>query len=255
MIKRFKVSFPLPHGAHEKRNAYVYLPESYFHNETQHYPVLYMFDGHNLFSDDEATYGKSWGLGDYLDATETQLIVAAVECNHHPNNGRLEEYSPFTFKDPEVGVVVGRGRTTMNWFTHKFKKEIDRRYRTIPDREHTFIAGSSMGGLMSLYALLEYNSVFSRAAALSPSLWTSPARLRNMIMQAPLDPNTVLYMDYGSEEFGNHKNQRRAFGELAAQLMWRKIALDCRVVPGGSHCEASWEKQVPFFISTLLYDI
>lgn len=112
-----------------------------------------------------------------------------------------------------------------------------------------------MGGLMSIYALMEYNHVFSRGAALSPSLWISPVEVHNMLSSAHFAPDTVLYMDYGSEEFGNHKNMRRAFGEVATLLMWKKLSLHCRIVPGGTHCEASWEKQIPFFMETLLYGL
>lgn len=252
MVKRFKIAFPIADGR-EERMAYVYLPKSYYSNKEKRYPVLYMFDGHNVFFDSDATYGKCWGLKEYMDRTKTQMIIAAVECNHSPDNGRLEEYSPFSFKDPYFGMIAGRGKATMDWYVKVFKRRIDKYYRTIPDREHTFIAGSSMGGLMSLYALVEYNHIFSRAAALSPSLWTSPVQLKNMIAHFTPLPDTVLYMDYGSEEFGNHKNLRRSFGEIASSLMWHNVSLNCRIVPGGTHCEACWERQIPFFMNTLLY--
>ena len=252
MIKCFKVRVPLPEGSEERR-AYVYLPKSYYQNKKRRYPVLYMFDGHNVFFDEHATYGKSWGMAEYMDRTKTPMIIAAVECNHSPNNGRLEEYSPFSFQDPHFGIVHGRAKLTMNWLIHDFKQRIDHTYRTLGDRNHTFIGGSSMGGLISLYALLEFNSVFSRAAALSPSLWTAPLQLKNMIARADVRPDTVLYMDYGAEEFGNHKDMRRDFGEIAAQLITKNISLNCRVIPGGTHCEASWERQIPFFMKTLLY--
>lgn len=257
MIKRFKISYPLSDGTRELRNAYIYLPKGYHKekNQNKRYPVLYMFDGHNVFFDSDATYGKSWGMKEYMDRTKTQMIIAAVECNHSPNNGRLSEYSPFTFKDPDLGYVPGLGKATMEWYINVFKPIIDRNYRTLPDRKHTFISGSSMGGLMSLYALMEYNHVFSRAAALSPSLWASPAEVQELLSTAQFEPDTVLYIDYGSDEFGNHKNMRRAFGELATLLMWRKLSLQCRIVPNGTHCEASWEKQIPFFMETLLYDL
>ena len=65
-----------------------------------------------------------------------------------------------------------------------FKKDIDSRFRTLADRENTFIAGSSMGGLMSLYAVLEFNRVFSRAAALSPSIWVAPEKLERLVRRA-----------------------------------------------------------------------
>lgn len=237
----------------ETRRAYVYLPESYDYDPSKRYPVLYMFDGHNLFFDSHATYGKSWGMKEYMDRTKTPLIIAAVECNHSPNNGRLEEYSPYSFKDLHFGKVTGRGKTTMEWFIHTFKEEIDERFPTLPDREHTYIAGSSMGGLMSLYAVLEYNHIFSRAAALSPSLWVDIEKIARLIQRAKIHPDTVVYMDYGSREMNFHSNMRQQFEKVASLLLRRRVMLDCRIVPGGNHCEASWEKQIPFFMHTLLY--
>uniref|UniRef100_UPI004057A396 alpha/beta hydrolase n=1 Tax=Agathobacter sp. TaxID=2021311 RepID=UPI004057A396 len=252
MIKRFKVTVPLPKGS-EKRTAYVYLPDSYSHQKTKRYPVLYMFDGHNLFFDSDATFGKCWGLKEFMDKTRKQLIIAAVDCNHSPNHGRLQEYSPFDFTYADVGHITGRGKTTMDWFAKEFKPEIDRTYRTLSDRRHTFIAGSSMGGLMSLYALLQYNHVFSKAAALSPSLWIHPEKVTKMIQKAALLPDTALYMDYGSEEFSNHEGMKQVFAEAVSELMKQDISLTARIIPGGTHSEASWEKQIPFFMNTLLY--
>ena len=175
MVKKWSVSYPAVNGV-EQRRVYVYLPTMYEADPERRYPVLYMFDGQNVFFDADATYGKSWGVADYLDYTDTPLIVAAVECNAGPNNERLVEYSPYRFDDPTYGHFDGKGQTTMSWFIHRFKPFIDHNFRTLPDREHTFIGGSSMGGLMSLYALLQYNDTFSRAAALSPSIWVSPEK-------------------------------------------------------------------------------
>ena len=76
--------------ADEPRKAYVYLPESYQEDPDQRYPVLYMFDGHNVFFDSDATYGKCWGMKEYMDHTGRQLIIVAVECSHDPDNGRLK---------------------------------------------------------------------------------------------------------------------------------------------------------------------
>ncbi|MGM9662659.1 MAG: alpha/beta hydrolase [Oscillospiraceae bacterium] len=253
MIETWNVTIPKLTGKAERR-AYVYLPNALEEEPDARYPVLYMFDGHNVFFDEDATYGKSWGLGDYLDANDTPLIVAAVECSHDTHNGRLSEYSPFTFQDEEFGRVRGRGRTTMEWMVHEFKPFIDENFPTLPDRSHTFIAGSSMGGLMSLYALLAYNWAFSRAAALSPSLWCSHGRIEQLIRRSEIDPETVLYMDYGSEELVNHQQMLQQFSHAAKLLLDRGVLLDCRIVPGGEHCEASWERQIPFFINTLLYE-
>ena len=220
MVLKWQVR--LPELAGERlRSAYVYLPESYGWDECRRYPVLYMFDGHNVFFDQDATYGKSWGMKEYLDQTQTQLIVAAVECSHSPDNGRLSEYSPYDFADPQLGRFRGLGRETMEWLIHDFKSEIDRQYRTLPDREHTFLAGSSMGGLMSLYGVMEFNHVFSRAGALSPSVWVAPGKL----------------------------------SKLANILESRDVMVTRRIVPGGTHCEACWERQLPFLIPTLMYGL
>ena len=254
MVEVFPVQLPRLSGK-QSRRAYVYLPDALSSDPDARYPVLYMFDGHNVFFDEDATYGKSWGMQAYMDETETPLIIVAVECSHAPNNGRLSEYSPFTFHEDKLGRIRGRGRLTMEWMTRELKPMIDANYPTLPQREATFIAGSSMGGLMSLYAVLEYNHVYSRAAALSPSLWTSPSQVDRLIRQAHIADDTVIYMDYGSQEFKSGRNMERIFNRTVEQLLNRRIYLTSRIVPEGRHCEASWEKQLPFMMHTLTYQI
>lgn len=251
MVKTWNITIPELTG-NAKRRAYIYLPRSYKREPDRCYPVLYMFDGHNVFFDSHATYGKSWGMKEYMDRTRTQLIIVAVECNHDPDNGRLKEYSPYTFQDSHFGLVEGKGDITMQWFVNYLKPMIDRNYRTLPEREHTFIAGSSMGGLMSLYALLKYNHVFSRAVALSPSIWVALDKLEKLVRTSYLDPHTILYMDYGSAEFGNHRNMIQQYARMSSTIMKRGIFLENRIVPYGEHCEACWEHQIPFFMNTLL---
>ena len=253
MVIKWDVTIPRLSGDTPRR-AYIYLPESYDEEPDRRYPVMYMFDGHNVFFDEDATFGKSWGMNDYMERTGKQLIIVGVECNHQ-GNCRLSEYSPVTFENAELGKIRGRGSTTMNWMVNELKPYIDEHFRTLPDREHTFIGGSSMGGLMSLYALLQYNDTYSRAAALSPSIWVAPDKLSGLVGRAKLAPGTVLYMDYGSREMGNHDGIRREFSNLSGKLMTRGIHLTSRIVPGGTHSEASWEKQLPFVFHTLLYEV
>ena len=75
MIEKWPITIPALSGR-KKRNAYVYLPEEARENEDARFPVLYMFDGHNVFFDEDATYGKSWGMGRYMDETQTPMIIA-----------------------------------------------------------------------------------------------------------------------------------------------------------------------------------
>ena len=74
-----------------------------------------------------------------------------------------------------------------------------------------------------------------------------------MIQKAQLYPDTVLYMDYGSEEMGNHRQMNRIYADTTSLLIQKGVMVESRIVPGGTHSEASWEKQLAFFMRTLLY--
>ena len=252
MIEKFKATLPAK-LSRKPRTVYVYVPDEAEDDPEARYPVLYMFDGHNVFFDEDATYGKSWGMKDFMDETHLPMIIVAVDCNHSHTHGRLKEYSPFDFEFGDVGPIRARGKTTMNWFTRTLKPLIDEKYPTLPEREHTFIAGSSMGGLMSLYAILAHNDVYSRACCLSPSLWVAPEKVHALIEKADLAPDTVIYMDYGSREMANHEGMRPIFAAAAAQLMEKGAWVTSRIVPNGDHCEACWEEQLPFLMGTLMY--
>ena len=239
----------------EKRKLYIYLPLTYEYEPDEYYPVLYMFDGHNVFYDNDSTYGKSWGLGKYLDYNRTPLIVAALECNHGDHNERLSEYSPYSFSEEGIGKVSGKGIETMEILIHRLKPYMDKRFRTLKDRDHTFIAGSSMGGLMSLYAVLKYHHYFSKAAALSPSIFLVYGKICRLAENCSVEENTTIYMDLGSEEVTNEGGSIEGFAKFGSLLMKKGISLTQRIVPLGDHSEASWEKQLPFMIETLLYDL
>lgn len=145
------------------RTLHVYLPVGYENNK-QKYPVFYMYDGHNLFHDEDATFGKSWGMETYFDTHEIPVIVVGIECNHEGNQ-RLEEFSPYDFDDRYVGHIHGRGKALMEWVVSDLKPWIDLRYRTKTGRRYTAIGGSSMGGLMALYTILHHNDIFQKQLA------------------------------------------------------------------------------------------
>ena len=249
MVTRFDVTLP-PLTGDKPRRAYLYLPDYYDDDESRRFPVMYMFDGHNVFFDSDATYGKSWGMNSYMSWTKKPLIIVAVECNHE-GNGRLMEYSPFNFSNSTLGRIQGKGKVYMDWLVNILKPQIDAKYRTIPDREHTLICGSSMGGLMALYGATAYNHVFQRAACLSPSLWVSPGKVIEMVAKADIRNDTCIYMDYGSEEIFNHAANAEALISMAHLLLTKRVNLAFRIVPGGTHSEASWEQQIPIFMDCL----
>ena len=250
MIRIKKIQIPeLP--TKKPRRLYIYLPQDYARSERR-YPVLYMFDGHNVFYDSHATFGKSWGMKEYLTRTKLPLIVTAIECNTEGER-RMNEYAPWDLDPVEFDPPEGLGRVTMDWMTGPLKQTIDRTYRTLPDRDNTLIAGSSMGGLMALYAATAYNRVFSRAAALSPCFWAGGEELHKLLAEIPLQPPTRVYMDVGTAEVPPDKYGFLAEMFRGAEELTRAGAqVAARVVPDALHNEAAWEKRIPVFMDYLL---
>ena len=160
-------------------------------------------------------------------------------------------YSPFDSETATLGKIKGKGKIYMNWLVKTLKPYIDEKYRTLPDRKNTMICGSSMGGLMALYACCVYNHVFQRAACLSPSIWVDPSKLYNLVARANMRFDTTIYMDYGSDEMFNHDGSDDALISMTTLLLKKRANLTFRIVPGGTHSEASWEQQIPVFMDCL----
>ena len=248
MLKKWDVTIPSLTGD-VPRKAYIYLPEYYDDDPNRRFPVMYMFDGQNIFLDEDASYGKSWGMYHFMNWTRKPLIIVAVECNRFGE--RFNEYAPVTYENREHGFIKGKGRLYMNWLVSELKPYIDANYRTLPDRKNTIIAGSSMGGLIALYGVTVYNHTFQRGACLSPSLWTAPGKVLEMVARAHIRRDTTIYMDYGENEMFNHSATAEAMISTAHLLLTKRVNLALRIVPGGNHSEASWEKQIPLFMECL----
>ncbi len=249
MIRVEKIQIPtLP--TKKPRRLYIYTPKGY-ETSDERYPVLYMFDGHNVFYDSHATYGKSWGMKQYLEKSRRLLILVAVECNPEGEN-RMNEYTPFDIWWKGRLMFEARGQLTMDWIVNELKPRIDREYRTLSDREHTLIAGSSMGGLMALYAAVAYNGTFSRAAALSPSLWAARGHEAELLKAHPLQPSTRIYMDMGTAEANPKTGFLTGVFRTAQRLTRAGAVVDARIVPDAKHSEAYWEQRIPVFMEYLL---
>ncbi|MBR3311050.1 MAG: alpha/beta hydrolase [Solobacterium sp.] len=240
------------------RTIYVYLPDSYFRTKKK-YPVLYMFDGHNLFDDETATYGKCWGIKDYLDKNQLDLVVIGQDCNH-TGDKRLDEYCPFPSEKKTMlgSTITSEGEITAHWFATVLKQECEKRYRIYKSRKHVGIGGSSMGGLMSEYMIAKYNDVYGKAACVSSAAYYCAEPLLKLIRESRLDPDTRIYMDFGSKETDN-----REFMVLNVALMLEMnhafSEQGCRTYPhivvDGMHCEATWETIVPVFLKYLYPEI
>ena len=233
-----------------KRTLHIYVPDQSITIKSK-YPVLYMFDGHNLFFNQDATYHKSWCLKEYLDSKNIPIIVVGIECNHEGNK-RLEEFSPYDFYDEEVGQIHGRGKDLLTWIVEELKPYIDKHYPTKKGRTNTAIAGSSMGGLMSLYASMQYNHVFSKAACLSCYFEEVFDQIYNE--NYALNPNTKIYLSWGSDEVESKQElaiQSLQNIQITNKLLQQRVDVFPNLIINGKHSESSWEKEIPIFMKFL----
>lgn len=241
------------------RPLHIYLPNSYFETDSR-YPVMYFFDGHNLFFDEDATYGKSWGLKKFLDSWGKDIIIVGIECGHDGQE-RLSEYLPYPAnKGSHFASFEPKGDETMQWILSEVKPLIDMEYRTIPFRECTGIAGSSMGGLMALYAAVHYNRWFSKAGCVSSAIGFCMRPLMNDLRKTKISPDTRIYLSWGTREAFGIKNPEeddrssKTYGwnkKVADQLANQGAAVRMHCQIGGGHCEADWEQLIPTFMNFL----
>jgi predicted alpha/beta superfamily hydrolase len=231
---------------HNERQILVHLPAGYAAGD-QRYPVIYMQDGQNLF-DPATSYAGDWQAGAALDALEREGLAAILVGIPNMGKRRLAEYSPF--RDLRYGG--GAGDAYLDFVASTLKPLIDGDFRTLPDREHTAIAGSSMGGLISLYALFARPDVFGLAGVLSPSLWFARGAIFRYLRRQPLVPGR-LWLDAGDQEGGNTlRNTRRLRDLLTAKGYHPGVNLHYLEATGAGHNEAAWAARLPDMLRFLL---
>ena len=187
-IKLIDQELDLPETIRTRRIAAL-LPYNYYESD-RHYPVLYLQDGQNLF-DDYAPYGN-WAVDKRLAQLQEQgygdVIIVAID---HAQDKRIVEFTP---SDTSTRFGAGEGRKYARFLAEKLKPYIDQNFRTMPDAHHTGIGGSSMGGLISIYAGMMYPQVFGRLMVFSPSLWVTPnIRFQLLNFKAPYTGRVYLY--------------------------------------------------------------
>jgi len=231
-----------------RRNLLVYTPASYARG-TARYPVIYMHDGQNLF-DAATSFAGDWGLKTALAWASRRGLEAIVVGIPNMGAARIDEYTPFV--DPKVGG--GGGDRYLNYLINTVKPLVDARFRTLPDRTHTGIAGSSLGGLISLYAYFRYPSVFGFAAALSPALWFANAAILDVAEQATRAPGDGrLYFDVGLPEGDTHVRLARRLRDVLLAKGYEPQR-DLRWVEdeAGRHHESAWGRRfrraLPFLL-------
>jgi predicted alpha/beta superfamily hydrolase len=237
-------AFAIPQLGRSRR-IWVYLPRSY-KTSKKAYPVLYMQDGQNVF-DDYSTANGEWEIDETLDSLtakgQPESIVVAIE------NGpkRLNEYNPYD--NERFGP--GEAAAYVQFLAKTLKPYIDKNYRTRKESSATMIAGSSMGGLVSYYAMLAYPDVFGKAGIFSPSFWIAPA-ITGYTDSVSSKVNGKLFFYVGGME-GNEAVEDMY--EVMQHLGTHSSALVYGVTdPGGKHNEAAWRKWFPEFYKFIMAD-
>jgi alpha-glucosidase len=216
------------HHTHHK--IWIYTPANYTQSKKR-YPVLYVHDAQNLF-DAQTSYAGEWNIDEKLDSLNAQVIVVGIE---HGNEKRLEELTPY--KNEQYGG--GKAEAYLDFIIHTLKPEIDKNYRTKPDPKNTCILGSSLGGLVSLYAVMKHPDVFGKAGVFSPSLWFSEQIYTDL--KALPEFKAKVYMLCGDKESENMVRDIKRLEYAINEKRCYCLNLNkLKIVPGGQHNEKLW---------------
>ncbi len=235
-------NFDMPQLGRQRR-IWIYLPPDYGKTNKK-YPVIYMHDGQNLFDEFTSGYGE-WGVDEIMDKTPDaeQSIIVGID---HGGEYRVTEYDPY---DSKYGK--GRGPDYVDFLVKTLKPYIDTHYRTVADARHTTIAGSSMGGLISMYAVLKYPDVFGNGGIFSPSFWIA-MQLYDFAKQQSLPVSTRFYFVCGDSESGSMATDMQKMADLIKSKGISEKNIRTVVMPGEKHNEKQWNKDFPAFYSWLV---
>jgi len=230
------------------RTIRVYVPPAYG-QDTISYPVVYLTDAQNLF-DVATSYAGEWEIDEVLDErSKLGLPTAIVVGIDHAGDARFNEYSPWAH--PEYGG--GLGDNFVKWLIDSVKSTIDETYRTKSKREYTFIGGSSLGGLISSYAVVEYNDVIGGAFIFSPSYWIS-AESFDHIMEKPITKPTKIYMTCGGMEGMQMLNDIMVVYGLLNEIKSPGKVIRLNIESDQQHNEDFWRREWPIAIDWMLED-
>jgi predicted alpha/beta superfamily hydrolase len=238
-VRILDTAFQMPQLG-KKRRIWIYLPAGYQASK-KNFPVLYMHDGQNLFDKVTSGYGE-WGVDEVLDSLSKnsgkQMIVVGID---HGGKDRITEYNPY---DSQYGK--GEGKAYVDFLVKTLKPYIDATFRTLKDPGHTAIAGSSMGGLISMYAIARYPEVFGNAGIFSPAFWLAPDLYGEVSRLLPNPGEQRIYFVAGALET---KTMLPDLEKMYHQLdpSGRNAKIRLKEASDGKHSEWFWHREFPAF--------
>lgn len=221
------------------RRIWIYLPPDY-QTTNKRYSVIYLHDGQNMF-DKLTSFSGEWQLDESMNGMfqfgDPGAILVGVD-NGGPH--RINEYSPWL--NEKYGG--GEGDELAEFIVKDLKPFIDREYRTIPDRAHTAIMGSSMGGLLALYMAIEYQQTFGRAAIFSPSLWFSDQAFEHVYRKGK-QQNVRFYLLGGTNEGSDMVGKLKYLVKVLTDVGFDGQQIFLNTHQDGQHSEWYWAREFP----------
>jgi predicted alpha/beta superfamily hydrolase len=198
-----------------------------------------MQDGQNLF-DPGTSFAGAWEVNQTLEVGSRHGLEAIVVGVPNIGEARAEEYSPF--RDRELGG--GCGDLYLDYLVDTVKPCVDADFRTRADRPSTGIAGSSMGGLISLYAFFQRRDVFGFAGVMSPSLWFANGAMLAWIDRQPFAGGRI-YIDAGLKEGQRTVEDVTRLRDALTAKGYRMLHdLLCVIDTAGDHSERAWARRL-----------
>ena len=235
------------------KDVLVLVPASYDAERERRYPVLYMFDAQNLF--DEATSNSGeWCVDETMTTLAADGIEWIVVGIAHGGEERPHEYAPW----PTSFGIEGRGDASLGFLFETVKPLVDGAFRTVADRDATALLGSSLGGLMALYALFARSAIVGRAGVMSPALMFTEGRIFDWVARQDA-PGGRIWMDVGTAEAPDDPDLEReyvtGFERMRALLVAKGYGperLRTLIDDGGIHHESAWARRLPDALRFLL---
>lgn len=242
-----------------QRKLRIYLPKDY-ENSLKRYPVLYMHDGQNLYCDEDAAYGTSWGVKEtadnFYENYQKQFIIVGID---NGQENRFNEYSPWVsdklkkfIPELKMNYSGGEGDKYIDWLVNVLIPFINQKYRT---NQINYLAGSSMGANISLYAGIKYKNIFQKIGCISPAFWFSFKEFIKLINDNDLEGLDV-YLDIGTKESRHLSNPELRYTKRIFNLLNKKNCRSLKLIieKGAMHREEAWKSRFPIFLDWLLND-
>ncbi|HSN47311.1 MAG TPA: alpha/beta hydrolase-fold protein [Flavobacterium sp.] len=214
------------------KKIWIYLPKNYDVSNKK-YPVIYMHDAQNLF-DAKTSYVGEWNVDEKLDSLNAQVIVVGIE---HGNDKRIDELTPY--KNAKYGG--GNADNYLEFIVETLKPVIDAKYRTKNNIRNTAIMGSSLGGLVSYYAILKYPKVFGKAGIFSPSFWFNRKEITELTEKTTKLKTKIYFLCGDSEGDADVVADLNNINNLVSEKRCGCLNLTRKkIVKGGQHNEKLW---------------